>query len=122
GGAAELDVAWQPVADGARAGGDADRRERGPGRATAVEADESDQERHDDDSAAHPEERAEDTGDEGEREQNQHTSYRMAVGSDALLDELVENPAEAAIMLDVDGTLAPIVAPPARARVPGETR
>jgi trehalose 6-phosphate phosphatase len=46
----------------------------------------------------------------------------MAVGSDALLDELVENPAEAAIMLDVDGTLAPIVARPELARVPDETR
>src|SRR4029450_973288 len=49
-------------------------------------------------------------------------SYRMAVGSDALLGALVENPAEAAIMLDVDGTLAPIVARPELARVPDETR
>jgi trehalose 6-phosphate phosphatase len=46
----------------------------------------------------------------------------MAVGSDALLGALVENPAEAAIMLDVDGTLAPIVARPELARVPDETR
>jgi trehalose 6-phosphate phosphatase len=46
----------------------------------------------------------------------------MAVGSEALLDALVENPGEAAIMLDVDGTLAPIVARPELARVPDETR
>src|SRR2546429_8234745 len=46
----------------------------------------------------------------------------MAVGSDALLGALVENPSEAAIMLDVDGTLAPIVARPELARVPDETR
>ena len=46
----------------------------------------------------------------------------MAVGSEALLGALVENPGEAAIMLDVDGTLAPIVARPELARVPDETR
>src|SRR4029453_1016049 len=49
-------------------------------------------------------------------------SYRMAVGSDALLGALVENPAEAAIMLDVDGTLGPLAARPELARVPDETR
>ena len=46
----------------------------------------------------------------------------MAVGSETLLRALVENPSEAAIMLDVDGTLAPIVARPELARVPDETR
>src|SRR6476620_6886493 len=48
--------------------------------------------------------------------------YRMAVGSETLLAALVANPTEAAIMLDVDGTLAPIVARPELARVPDETR
>jgi len=48
--------------------------------------------------------------------------YGMAVGSETLLRALVENPSEAAIMLDVDGTLAPIVARPELARVPDETR
>jgi len=46
----------------------------------------------------------------------------MAVGSETLLAALVANPTEAAIMLDVDGTLAPIVARPELARVPDETR
>ena len=46
----------------------------------------------------------------------------MGVGSETLLAALVENPSEAAIMLDVDGTLAPIVARPELARVPDETR
>jgi trehalose 6-phosphate phosphatase len=46
----------------------------------------------------------------------------MAVGSEPLLELLAANPAEAAIMLDVDGTLAPIVARPELARVPDETR
>ena len=59
----------KPVRDGARAGRDADRRKRGSGRAPAVEANEGDQKRHDDDPAAHAEERAEDTGDEAGREQ-----------------------------------------------------
>jgi trehalose 6-phosphate phosphatase len=46
----------------------------------------------------------------------------MAVGSDRLLASLAESPGEAAVMLDVDGTLAPIVARPELARVPDETR
>jgi trehalose 6-phosphate phosphatase len=46
----------------------------------------------------------------------------MAVGSEALLRVLAENPAAAAIMLDVDGTLAPIVARPELASVPEPTR
>ena len=46
----------------------------------------------------------------------------MAVGAEALLEVLAENPAEAAIMLDVDGTLAPIVARPELASVPESTR
>jgi trehalose 6-phosphate phosphatase len=46
----------------------------------------------------------------------------MAVGSETLLAALVENPSEAAIMLDVDGTLAPIVARPELAQVPEKTR
>src|ERR1700747_1259519 len=48
--------------------------------------------------------------------------YGVAWGSETLLRALVENPTEAAIMLDVDGTLAPIVARPELARVPDETR
>src|SRR5207247_8321161 len=39
-----------------------------------------------------------------------------------LVPPLAENPAEAAILLDVDGTLAPIVARPELASVPDETR
>jgi len=39
-----------------------------------------------------------------------------------LLAALVANPTEAAIMLDVDGTLAPIVARPELVRVPDKTR
>jgi trehalose 6-phosphate phosphatase len=46
----------------------------------------------------------------------------MVVRAEALLAPLLENPSEAAILLDVDGTLAPIVARPELASVPEETR
>lgn len=46
----------------------------------------------------------------------------MAVGADELLAALAERPQDAAILLDVDGTLAPIVARPELASVPEETR
>lgn len=39
-----------------------------------------------------------------------------------LLDPLVRSPRDAAVLLDVDGTLAPLVLDPAEARVPEETR
>jgi trehalose 6-phosphate phosphatase len=39
-----------------------------------------------------------------------------------LLDRFAEDPGQAALFLDVDGVLAPIVARPADARVPEETR
>jgi trehalose 6-phosphate phosphatase len=46
----------------------------------------------------------------------------MAVASEDLLASLAERPEEAAILLDVDGTLAPIAARPELASVPEETR
>jgi trehalose 6-phosphate phosphatase len=49
-------------------------------------------------------------------------SYRTTVVAERLLALLAERPAEAAILLDVDGTLAPIVARPELATVPEETR
>lgn len=44
----------------------------------------------------------------------------MVVGT--LLERLADNPPAAALLLDVDGTLAPIVARPERAAVPSATR
>ena len=46
----------------------------------------------------------------------------MAVGAQPLFAALAERPAEAGILLDVDGTLAPIVARPELATVPEPTR
>ncbi len=52
-----------------------------------------------------------------------HTSpVTSALGSEALLAPLRDDPARAAILLDVDGTLAPIVEQPSEARVPAATR
>ena len=42
--------------------------------------------------------------------------------ADSLLARLAENPGRAAILLDVDGTLAPIVTAPEQASVPAETK
>jgi trehalose 6-phosphate phosphatase len=121
-GGAGLDVSVEPVGDSARGCGDPDRRERRSGRSSGAEADPSDQQRHDDDPATDTEECAEDTGHEADREQAHHSSYRMAVAAETLLEALAASPAEAAILLDVDGTLAPIVARPELAGVPEETR
>jgi trehalose 6-phosphate phosphatase len=46
----------------------------------------------------------------------------MEVGAEPLLATLAERPAEAGILLDVDGTLAPIMPRPELARVPEPTR
>lgn len=46
---------------------------------------------------------------------------RLAAAN-ALLERLAAEPARAALILDVDGTLAPVVADPARATVPEGTR
>jgi trehalose 6-phosphate phosphatase len=46
----------------------------------------------------------------------------MAVGAEPLLASLAQRPTEAGILLDVDGTLAPIVARPELASVPDPTR
>jgi trehalose 6-phosphate phosphatase len=46
----------------------------------------------------------------------------MAVAAEDQLASLAESPDEAAILLDVDGTLAPIVSRPELANVPEETR
>ena len=46
----------------------------------------------------------------------------MAVATKDLLTSLAERPGDAAVLLDVDGTLAPIAARPELASVPEETR
>jgi trehalose 6-phosphate phosphatase len=80
---------------------------------------EQQKQRDSDQSAANAEQRAEETGDDADDGETEHHSYRM--GMDALA-RLREAPERAAVLLDVDGTLAPIVARPEDAAVPEETR
>src|SRR5688572_20806928 len=70
------------------------------------------------------EEGAEEAGDETDADQLQrHRSYPRAVDGDgSLLARLAAEPERAAILLDVDGVLAPIVDVPHEAVVPEETR
>jgi trehalose 6-phosphate phosphatase len=77
------------------------------------------QEWNDDDPSADAEESAEEAGDQSDGEEP-HRRILRAV-EDALA-QLSEDPARAAVLLDVDGTLAPIVARPELAEVPDETR
>ena len=64
-----LDLAMHDVRDDTRRRGDTDRRERGRGRRTHLPAAHEEQQRHDHDSAADAEERAEEAGDETDQDQ-----------------------------------------------------
>lgn len=77
------------------------------------------QQRHDDDPAADSEDRAEKPRGEPDQDEAQHRCHPKAVN---VVARLAEAPARTAIVLDVDGTLAPIVSRPEDARVPEETR
>jgi trehalose 6-phosphate phosphatase len=77
------------------------------------------QQRNHHDPAADAEESAEEAGDQTDDEEP-HRRILRAV-EDALA-RLSEDPARAAVFLDVDGTLAPIVSRPELAEVPDETR
>jgi trehalose 6-phosphate phosphatase len=80
---------------------------------------EDQQQRNDDQAASHTEKRAEETGDHADDGEAQHRSYRMGVDA---LTRFREAPERAAVLLDVDGTLAPIVERPEDASVPEATR
>jgi trehalose 6-phosphate phosphatase len=77
------------------------------------------QQRHDDDPAADTEEGAEEPGHEADDEE---AHRRILRGVEDRLTRLRSEPGRAAVLLDVDGTLAPIVARPELATVPEETR
>jgi trehalose 6-phosphate phosphatase len=113
-----VDVAPDRVGDRPHRGDDADRGERRRHRGPLLEADEQDEQRHDDDPAADSEERTEEPGDEAD-EYERHGRIVRAVSA---LTRLAEAPDRAAILLDVDGTLAPIVQRPDEAAVPEEAR
>jgi len=80
---------------------------------------EQDQQRNDYDSSADAEERAEEAG---QKPDDDEAHRRILRGVEERLARLREEPGLAAVLLDVDGTLAPILARPELAAVPDETR
>jgi trehalose 6-phosphate phosphatase len=73
--------------------------------------------------ASDSQKRAEEAGDEAdEDEPREHRRIVRAVSAANLLARLTEAPEQAAILLDVDGTLSPIAARPEEATVPADTR
>jgi trehalose 6-phosphate phosphatase len=109
----------QRVRDRADQGDQQDRSKRGPHRRPLGIAGHEDQERDHDDPTAHAEEGAEEAGEQADGEEPHRRILRFV--EDALAG-LSKDPARAAVLLDVDGTLAPIVARPELAEVPDETR
>jgi trehalose 6-phosphate phosphatase len=83
---------------------------------------EQDQERDDDDPAADAEQRAEEAGDEADQDESHVPILLGLVDTERLTARIAERPGETALLLDVDGTLAPIVARPEDAAVPEPTR
>ncbi len=116
----EMNVAVQRKEDGAGERDEPDRSERGRHRRPLREVNGQDQQWDDDDPAADSEERAQEASDEpDENEPHDHILGRVSIDPIAAL---AEAPDRAAILLDVDGTLAPIAPRPQDARVPDEAR
>jgi len=108
------------IANRARESGDPDGAERRRHGGPLPETGEQEEQRHRDQAAAHTQERTEEARNDSDHGQaEQHRSYRMAMDA---LDRLRGAPERAAVLLDVDGTLAPIVERPEDAAVPEETR
>ena len=138
---ADVDVAVDAaLGDRAEQADQDDRGEAGAGRQPLAVAEPEDQQGHDDRAAADAEEAAEGPRQGADRGQLEHADGRAAPGPrhraailDAVspesetgdggagrspLDPLRADPARAAILTDVDGTLAPIVERPEQAAVP----
>ena len=121
---------------------DDDRGEAGAGREALAVAEPEDQQRHDDRAAADPEEAAEDAGEGADRGELAERVVRGRAGGHLAILEAVppdsetreardwaarwrrcaRSPARAAILTDVDGTLAPIVERAEEAAVPAAAR
>jgi trehalose 6-phosphate phosphatase len=122
-GVAVVDLAAKAVQDGSGERDHTDRGERGPGRRPRVEPQYEDQQRHDDDPTADAEERAEEPGSEpDERQPHRRIVVSGPVSAPVRLVRFRSAPELAAVLLDLDGTLAPIVERPEDAAVPDEAR
>ena len=100
---------------------DQDRRERGCGGPPLVEPNRQYEQGHDHDATANAEQRTEESGDDTDARkfENDHGAYSTRVDA---LTTIAAEPRQAALFLDVDGVLAPIVDRPEDARVPDATR
>src|SRR5439155_12634761 len=119
---ARLHLAVQRVRDRSDKRDDRDRCERGRHRGPLPELRREDQQRHDDDPAADAEERAEEAREDADGDESHLRILRAVEDASRVLAPLVADPSRAAVLLDVDGTLAPIVPRPELAEVPEETR
>jgi trehalose 6-phosphate phosphatase len=109
------------VRDDAGEGDQRNRRERRRHCFPLGVAKKEDEQRHHDDPAADAEEGTEEAG--GKTDQNEpHAPIVRGVEAEALLARLAAEPDRAAILLDVDGVLAPIRTRPEQAHVPPETK
>ena len=113
-----MNISTRGVRDRPDGGDEADRGERRRHRRAFLETDEQDEQRDDDDPATDPEQRAEEAGHKADCDE----THGRIVRSVSALDGLAEAPQRAAIVLDVDGTLAPIVRRPDEAAVPEQAR
>lgn len=101
---------------------DPDRRQRGRHRGPFLPAAGKEQERNHDDPAADPEERAEETAGEADQDECHTPILSVKVDARDLIARIAEHPGETGVLLDVDGTLAPIVDRAEDAAVPEATR
>jgi trehalose 6-phosphate phosphatase len=122
------DLAEEAEGDHPEGGRDADGGERRSGRFDGAEGCQEHEQRDDDDPAADAEEGAEEACGKADARVHRPGAERPRHGrillpmTAELLAPLREAPERGAILLDVDGTLAPIVARPEDAAVPERTR
>jgi trehalose 6-phosphate phosphatase len=120
-GVERADLRVEGIGDHADECDEADCRERRRHGGPLEDVSREEKERHDDDPATNPEERAEEARNQADGEQP-HRLILRSVAAETLVARLAEAPEAAAILLDVDGTLSPIVQRPEEATVPPETR
>ena len=125
-----VDVAAEPKVDRAERRDDRDRSQRGRRRMMLLPVEPQNQQRNEDDAAADSEQTTQKAGSSADnrqlnRSRPRHPGHTRPVSDDLterVIDRLIADPERTALMLDVDGTLAPIVDRPADATVPVPVR